>query len=387
MRRALAACWVSAAVVWPGAAPAADEVDEVLALVQQERYAEAREMIDPLLRRASRQPRVRLIHGILTAREGHPSEAIAIFERLRDDHPDMFEPYNNLAVLYAQQDRLQDALGALIAASERKPDAVVYANLGDIYTRLARRAYARARDVRTHGRDAAEPFGSSAPIPPVSARPIESEPVGGATAGLGDGPAPEPNTGPARTIVASGSDPASDDPLSGECVRAGNFKDRSVATQAAAWMQNEGAEIIDIVYENRQDGGMHWVHLPPAASREAARQTVLELRRKGVRDIAILRRDARRNVVSLGVFGKRSNANRRVAQLEQAGLPGRGHGFRENRRRVCRAGARRHRPRGVQRRLEVALCRVLHPLRRLPPAQLRPGRPSVGDLPRRGGAL
>ncbi|MDE0058705.1 MAG: tetratricopeptide repeat protein [Defluviicoccus sp.] len=319
MRWILAACWVSAALVWPGAAPAADEVDEVLVLVQQERYAEARETIDSLLRRDPGQPRVRLINGILTAREGHPTEAIAIFERLRDDHPDMFEPYNNLAVLYAQQDRLADALGALKAASERKPDAVVYANLGDIYTRLARRAYARARDIRTHGRDAAEPSGSSAPIPVPSAKPIESAPEGGSVAESGDGPAPEPTTGPARAIVATGSEPVSDDTLSGECVRAGDFKDRSAATQAAAWMQSEGAEIIDIVYENRQDNGMHWVHLPPAASREAAQKTVRELRGKGVRDIAILRRDSRRNVVSLGVFGKRSNANRRVAQLEKLG--------------------------------------------------------------------
>ncbi len=319
MRRALAACWVSAAVVWPGAAPAADGVDEVLALVQQERYAEAREMIDPLLRRDPDQPRVRLIDGILTAREGHPTESIAIFERLRDDHPDMFEPYNNLAVLYAQQDRLDDALGALLAASERKPDAVVYANLGDIYTRLARRAYERARDVRTRGGDAAEPSGPSASIPLPAAKPVEPAPEPGPAAESADGPAPEAETGPARAIVATGSEPVSDDALSGECVRAGSFKDRRSATEAASWMQNEGAEIIDIVHENRRDGSRHWVHLAPAASRDAARRTVRELRGKGVRDVAILRRDSRRNVVSLGVYGNKGNANRRVAQIEKLG--------------------------------------------------------------------
>ena len=319
MRRILAACWVSTAVVWPGAAPAADGVDEVLALVQQERYAEARETIEPLLRRDPSQPRARLIDGILTAQEGHPAAAIAIFERLRDDHPDMFEPYNNLAVLYAQQDRLEDALGALIAASKRKPDAVVYANLGDIYTRLARRAYARARDVRTLGRDSVEPSGTTASIPLPSAKPAEPARQPEMAAKSADEPAPEPETGPARTTVATRSEPDSGDALSGVCVRAGNFKDRRTATDAASWMQNEGAEIIDIVFENRRDNSRHWVHLPPAASRKAARETFRELRGKGVRDIAVLRRDSGRNVVSLGVFGKKSNADRRVAQLKRLG--------------------------------------------------------------------
>ena len=317
VRRALAACWVSAAVAWPGAAPAADAVDEVLALVQQERYSEARERIGPLLRRDPTGPRVRLIDGILTAREGNSADAIAIFERLRDDHPDMFEPYNNLAVLYAQQDRLEDALGTLLAASERKPDAVVYANLGDIYTRLARRAYERARDVRSRGRDPGEPSGGAAPGPPPSAKPFEPAPEPERVAS--SGPAPEPETERPRAIVATASEPDTADALSGVCVRAGNFKDRSAATEAASWMQEQGAEIIDIVHENRRDASRHWVHLPPAASRSAAEEQVRELRGKGVRDVAILRRASSPNVVSLGVYSNGSNARRRVAQLRKLG--------------------------------------------------------------------
>ena len=55
----------------------------------------------------------------------------------------MFEAHNNLAVLYARVGRLDDAREALVAALELRPDAVVYANLGDVYMKLAERAYQR----------------------------------------------------------------------------------------------------------------------------------------------------------------------------------------------------------------------------------------------------
>ena len=60
----------------------------------------------------------------------------------------MFEAHNNLAVLYARQGRLDDAREALVAALELRSDAVVYANLGDVYMKLAERAYQRAHELR-----------------------------------------------------------------------------------------------------------------------------------------------------------------------------------------------------------------------------------------------
>ena len=86
----------------------------------------------------------------------------------------MFEPYNNLAVLYAEQGRLDAAREALVAALDRRPDAVAYANLGDVYERLAARAYARAGEivagqsaspVRT-GKDSAPSLGSPKDVEP-----------------------------------------------------------------------------------------------------------------------------------------------------------------------------------------------------------------------------
>ena len=327
--RALAACGVLAAAIWPGIAPAAEVFEQVLALVVQERYSEARRQLDPLLQLDPTRPRLRLVHGILRAREGRPGDAIAIFERLRDDQPHMFEPYNNLAVLYADQDRLDAARGALIAALERRPEPVVYANLGDVYTRLARRAYARAREIRTRGADAeklvarADPIPVPKPAPKPAPRPASKEPGVTETAliqpGRGAAPGPAAPDMPREAESAAPSKPVSEAALSGECVSAGSFRTRAAATRAAEWMQSQGAEIIAIGHRERSVTTRHWVHLPASPSRKAAAGSVSELRAKGVRDVAVARKRGQGFVVSLGVFGKESNMRRRVAQIEKLG--------------------------------------------------------------------
>ena len=136
-----------AAILSPGAASGDEAFERALSLAAEKRYSDAREVLDPLLEREPGHRRARLLHGVLRARAGRVGEAIDIFEALRRDHPEMSEPYNNLAVLYAVEGRLEDARETLLAILKRQPDAVVYANLGDVYTKLARRAYQQAREL------------------------------------------------------------------------------------------------------------------------------------------------------------------------------------------------------------------------------------------------
>ena len=119
---------------------AGESLERAIGLTAAQRYSEAREVLDSILDRRPDDSYARLLHGILHARAGRLSEAIAVFEQLRNDHPDMPEPYNNLAVLYAVQGRLDDARKVLIAVVERGPSAIAYANLGDVYAGLARQS-------------------------------------------------------------------------------------------------------------------------------------------------------------------------------------------------------------------------------------------------------
>jgi tetratricopeptide (TPR) repeat protein len=71
--------------------------------------------------------------------------AIATFQGLTEDYPELPEPYNNLAVIYAQQGQYEKARRALELALQTRPDyAVAHENLGDVYTRLASVEYDQA---------------------------------------------------------------------------------------------------------------------------------------------------------------------------------------------------------------------------------------------------
>jgi Flp pilus assembly protein TadD len=57
---------------------------------------------------------------------------------LIEDYPELPEPYNNLAVLYAQQKQFDKARTALEMAIRIHPGyATAYENLGDLHSRLA----------------------------------------------------------------------------------------------------------------------------------------------------------------------------------------------------------------------------------------------------------
>ena len=317
LRRAALACGLLiAGAPWSGAL-ADVSIADALSLVGQGRYAEAREILEPMLRQQPDSPEVQLLHGVVEARQGNLADAVVIFEGLRADHPAMFEAHNNLAVLYARVGRLDDARDALVAASELRPDPVVYANLGDVYMKLAERAYKRAHELRDADPATAEEGGQAAAVsepeqatdaPPAVAAPVEAERDHDTEAAEAEEP-PSPAEPEAAPDQVSGV----------ACVRAGWFEERAAAGDAAEWMRSAGAEAVAIRQEEQQVIRNYQVYLPPASSREAARATANELRDRGVSDIWIIDRGAQVNGISLGVYRSKANTNRRVAQMEELG--------------------------------------------------------------------
>ena len=143
-----------------------DTFERALSLATEKRYAEARDVLDAVLDREPEHVEGRLLYGGLHARDGRLGEAVETFEALRREHPEMTEPYNNLAVLYALEGRLEEARETLLAILERHPDPVAYANLGDVYSKLARRAYDRAKELEAgDGRGGAGEMGATASAP------------------------------------------------------------------------------------------------------------------------------------------------------------------------------------------------------------------------------
>lgn len=75
-------------------------------------------------------------------------EAIKAFIALTQTYPELPEPYNNLAALYAKHGQYTEAREALETATKANPDyGLAYENLGDLYLRLAASAYQRAQNL------------------------------------------------------------------------------------------------------------------------------------------------------------------------------------------------------------------------------------------------
>ena len=330
LRRAAIVCGVLAPMVCTGAF-ADDAVDDALSLVAQERHAEAREAIEEMLERNPDAPGVRLLQGVLHAREGNLVEAVTIFEGLRNDHPTMFEAHNNLAVLYAKLGRLDDARKALIAALELRPDSVIYANLGDVYMKLAERAYQRAHELRIEQKAAVEsgetdaaPQPEAASVEPPAAELAEEDVE--VLAAVPEEPevVEEPQIPEEPEVVEEPESP--EEPgkavalaVDENCIQTGWFADRKVADKAAAWLREQGAEAVAVRSEEQQIIKNYQVYLPPAASREAAVATVRALGDKGVKDLWIIDRGEQTNGISLGVFRNKRYMSRRVAEVEKLG--------------------------------------------------------------------
>jgi tetratricopeptide (TPR) repeat protein len=142
--RAAAILLIAAGAALPlwAAAPA---VQEAQTLMSQGSYKEALERLDRYLASSPQDAEARFTRGLALVKLNRADEAIKVFADLTRDYPQLPEPYNNLAVLYAQKGDYEKARDALEAALATHPAyATAHENLGDIYSALAGAAYNRA---------------------------------------------------------------------------------------------------------------------------------------------------------------------------------------------------------------------------------------------------
>ena len=124
---------------------ASDETAEISRLVQAGQLVDARKKVDDGLLQKPGDARLRFSKGIILAQQNKPTEAIAVLLKLTEDFPDLPEPYNNLAVLYAANGQYESARIALDKAIANNPGyGMAHENLGDVYAELASQAYEKA---------------------------------------------------------------------------------------------------------------------------------------------------------------------------------------------------------------------------------------------------
>ena len=185
----------------------ADDYSDVSALLRANKYPEAMTKVEGLLASKPADPQLRFLKGVIQRNLGKPGEAIATFTKLTEDHPELPEPYNNLAVLYAGQGDYDKARVALEMAIRTNPSyATAHENMGDVYARLASQAYNKALQLDN----------SNPAVPPklalirelfkpnlASAGPASGAAVVAAAAKPAPLPAPAPAPAPASKPVAT----------------------------------------------------------------------------------------------------------------------------------------------------------------------------------------
>jgi Flp pilus assembly protein TadD len=132
----------------------ADDYADVNQLLRSGRHAEALARADQFLTAKPRDPQMRFLKGVVQTEAGRTADAIDTFIKLSEDYPELPEPYNNLAALYAARSDFEKAREALEAAVRANPSyAIAHENLGDVYAKLAAVSYARVQqlDARNTG--------------------------------------------------------------------------------------------------------------------------------------------------------------------------------------------------------------------------------------------
>jgi tetratricopeptide (TPR) repeat protein len=123
-------------------------LDQIQVLTNEGHLQQALELADEQLAKNNSDIRLLFLKGIIYTKLGDLDNAQKLFEKLTTEHPELPEPFNNLAVIYAFKGEFDKAELALITAINTHPTyATAHENLGDIYAKMATQAYNQALEL------------------------------------------------------------------------------------------------------------------------------------------------------------------------------------------------------------------------------------------------
>jgi tetratricopeptide (TPR) repeat protein len=264
-----------------GAWPQGDPLQDANQLFRQGQFDRAMERVNAYLTTRPKDARGRFLKGLILTEQNKPNDAIKIFTDLSQDYPELPEPYNNLAVLYASQGQYEKARNSLEMAIRTHPSyATAHENLGDIYAKMASQAYDKALQLdrsnqaaqsklnlikdlfsqtntasRTQSKVAVAkveptpvPAGQPVPAPSAKAAPATPPPAAPATAAAGGVKAPSiPSQAEAPAVrpVTPAAQKAASPPNTDDVVR-------SVNAWALAWSSNDVPAYLSYYAEDFQ---------------------------------------------------------------------------------------------------------------------------------------
>jgi Flp pilus assembly protein TadD len=241
------------------------ELREINQLSEQGNQAAALERVNSYLSANPKNAEAMFMRGVILVELGKRDEAIKSFTELTEKYPNLPEPYNNLAVLYADQGQYDKARKALESAIKTHPSyATAHENLGDIYARLASEAYDKALKLDTSNSRAqsklamiTDLFGgkrtvarttTTVPPAPAATTPAVTPPANTAPVNPPAAQAPATATLPAAVappVVAEAKKPAVVESKPVEEKPANSQQERAVLDAVNAWADAWAAQNVD----------------------------------------------------------------------------------------------------------------------------------------------
>ncbi len=127
---------------------AGTNLEEIKILLKNGKYSRAEKLVNESIIETPNNPEFLFYRGIIETNIGKNNEAIETFRNLTENFPELPEPFNNLAVLYAEKGQFKLAKEILERAIKTNPSYLTaHINLGDIYTKMASEAYNKALEI------------------------------------------------------------------------------------------------------------------------------------------------------------------------------------------------------------------------------------------------
>lgn len=132
----------------PARAALAEELGEVTRLQHAGQSDAALAKADRYLAAHPRDAQMRFLKAVVLADAGRRPEAMKLLQQLAQDYPELPEPHNNLAALYAADGHYEKARAELEDSLRLNPNyATAQENMGDVLVMLAGQSYARAQSL------------------------------------------------------------------------------------------------------------------------------------------------------------------------------------------------------------------------------------------------
>jgi tetratricopeptide (TPR) repeat protein len=123
-------------------------IEEIKVLLKNGSYADAEILTNQSIVNNLNNPELLFYRGIIETNQGKKNQAIDTFRDLTERFPQLPEPFNNLAVLYAEKGQFRLAKEILEQAIKTNPSYLTaHINLGDIFTKMASEAYNKALEI------------------------------------------------------------------------------------------------------------------------------------------------------------------------------------------------------------------------------------------------